>query len=332
MIASAPSLLGAANHDECGLQISIMRFARLPVLQKNTYTTRVLTDTGRRSHLLQAKAGAAVGVGGPAGVVNAGSAGWKTRRRARSEHRYGHQSHEEEGVQRFQTGHFLRFLGCCHNDDGSECYGLHWQRRSLPTRWQYGQLLLWKLLQTARMGYGRLQINQLKEKATSTMAGFKSFSALLLLFVAAAVILVLQAPSAFACIGNGANCQPDGSLGNCCSGFCYKQVGWAMGDCRARMVPHKTARGKDALRRLKAYEGCPPPYDRRKRVVVPGAMRVMCLKPGRKYCHVGRLSHEVGWKYKAVVRTLENKRRVKSIMEVQKRNGLKVNISFIPFI
>ena len=48
------------------------------------------------------------------------------------------------------------------------------------------------------------------------------------------------------------------------------------------MIPHKTQRGKDALRRLKAYEGCPPPYDRRKRVVVPGAMRVMCLKPGRK--------------------------------------------------
>ncbi|KAL7287143.1 hypothetical protein TKK_0018760 [Trichogramma kaykai] len=65
------------------------------------------------------------------------------------------------------------------------------------------------------------------------MAGFKSFSALLLLFVAAAVILVLQAPSAMACIGDGGHCQPDGSLGNCCSGFCYKQVGWAMGDCRA---------------------------------------------------------------------------------------------------
>lgn len=48
------------------------------------------------------------------------------------------------------------------------------------------------------------------------------------------------------------------------------------------MIPHKTQRGKDALRRLKVYEGCPPPYDRRKRVVVPGAMRVMCLKPGRK--------------------------------------------------
>lgn len=48
------------------------------------------------------------------------------------------------------------------------------------------------------------------------------------------------------------------------------------------MVPHKTERGKQALRRLKTYEGVPPPYDRRKRVVVPGALRVLCLKPGRK--------------------------------------------------
>lgn len=48
------------------------------------------------------------------------------------------------------------------------------------------------------------------------------------------------------------------------------------------MLPHKTERGKQALRKLKAYEGIPPPYDRRKRVVVPGALRVICLKPGRK--------------------------------------------------
>lgn len=48
------------------------------------------------------------------------------------------------------------------------------------------------------------------------------------------------------------------------------------------MLPHKTERGKLALKRLRAYEGCPPPFDRRKRFVVPGAMRVVCLKPGRK--------------------------------------------------
>uniref|UniRef100_A0A6M2DJH3 Large ribosomal subunit protein uL13 n=1 Tax=Xenopsylla cheopis TaxID=163159 RepID=A0A6M2DJH3_XENCH len=89
------------------------------------------------------------------------------------------------------------------------------------------------------------------------------------------------------------------------------------------MVPHKTERGKQALRRLKAYEGCPAPFDRRKRLVVPKAMRVMCLKPGRKYCHLGRLSNEVGWKYQDVIRTLENKRRVKTILNIKKRNNLK---------
>nr|CAD7438791.1 unnamed protein product [Timema bartmani] len=77
------------------------------------------------------------------------------------------------------------------------------------------------------------------------------------------------------------------------------------------MLPHKIERGKAALRRLKVCEGIPPPYNKRKRWVVPGALRVMCLKPGRKYCHLGRLSHEVGWKYQQVVRTLENKRKAR---------------------
>ena len=67
------------------------------------------------------------------------------------------------------------------------------------------------------------------------------------------------------------------------------------------MIPHKTARGAAAMERLKVFEGVPPPYDKKKRMVVPQALRVLRLKPGRKYCTVGRLSHEVGWKYKEVV-------------------------------
>jgi len=55
------------------------------------------------------------------------------------------------------------------------------------------------------------------------------------------------------------------------------------------------------MERLKVFEGVPPPYDKVKRVVVPQALRVLRLKPGRKYCTVGRLSHEVGWKYQDVV-------------------------------
>lgn len=67
------------------------------------------------------------------------------------------------------------------------------------------------------------------------------------------------------------------------------------------MIPHKTARGAAALERLKTFEGIPPPYDKKKRVVVPQALRVLRLKPGRKYCTVGRLGHEFGWKYQDVV-------------------------------
>lgn len=67
------------------------------------------------------------------------------------------------------------------------------------------------------------------------------------------------------------------------------------------MIPHKTARGAAALERLKVFEGVPPPYDKLKKMVVPQALRVLRLQPGRKYCTVGRLSHEVGWKYQDVV-------------------------------
>lgn len=67
------------------------------------------------------------------------------------------------------------------------------------------------------------------------------------------------------------------------------------------MIPHKTARGAAAMERLKTFEGVPPPYDKKKRVVVPQALRVLRLKPGRKYCTVGRLGHEFGWKYRDVV-------------------------------
>merc|ERR1712029_27127 len=78
------------------------------------------------------------------------------------------------------------------------------------------------------------------------------------------------------------------------------------------MVPHKTERGKDAMKRLQTFEGVPPPYDKKKRMVVPSALKVLRLKPGRKFCSLGRLSHDVGWKYQDVIETLEAKRKVKA--------------------
>ena len=78
------------------------------------------------------------------------------------------------------------------------------------------------------------------------------------------------------------------------------------------MVPHKTSRGAAALKRIQLFEGMPPPYDRKKKMVVPQALRVLRLKPGRKYCTIKRLSHEVGWHGKEVVDRLEEKRKVKA--------------------
>ena len=54
-------------------------------------------------------------------------------------------------------------------------------------------------------------------------------------------------------------------------------VSWCTG-----MLPYKTKRGEEALKRLKSFEGVPPPYDKSARKVVPDALRIMRLKPGRK--------------------------------------------------
>uniref|UniRef100_A0A182R0R7 Large ribosomal subunit protein uL13 n=1 Tax=Anopheles farauti TaxID=69004 RepID=A0A182R0R7_9DIPT len=89
------------------------------------------------------------------------------------------------------------------------------------------------------------------------------------------------------------------------------------------MVPHKTKRGQNALRRLKVYEGIPPPYDTMKRVCVPIALRQLCLRPDRKYCTVDRVAHEVGWKYRDVVNNLEAKRKIKARIAYMHKKKLK---------
>merc|ERR1712224_1174841 len=67
------------------------------------------------------------------------------------------------------------------------------------------------------------------------------------------------------------------------------------------MLPHKLKRGAEALDRLKVFEGIPPPYDMQKRFILPSCMKVVKLKPQRKFAELSRLSHEVGWKYKGVI-------------------------------
>jgi large subunit ribosomal protein L13Ae len=88
------------------------------------------------------------------------------------------------------------------------------------------------------------------------------------------------------------------------------------------MIPHKTARGAAALERLKVFEGVPPPYDKQKRLVIPQALRVLRLAPGRKFTTIKRLSAEFGWKYQDVVARLEEKRKVKSKAYYEKKKVL----------
>ena len=41
------------------------------------------------------------------------------------------------------------------------------------------------------------------------------------------------------------------------------------------------------------FEGCPPPFDKKKRMVIPEALRVTRLRPGRRYTNLGRMASEV---------------------------------------
>jgi len=86
------------------------------------------------------------------------------------------------------------------------------------------------------------------------------------------------------------------------------------------MTPHKTSRGAAALQRLKVFEGIPYPYDQKKRMVVPEALKVVRIKSHRKTCLLGELSSHFGWEKKDIVAELETKRKAKS----QKYHDMKV--------
>merc|ERR1711992_438371 len=52
------------------------------------------------------------------------------------------------------------------------------------------------------------------------------------------------------------------------------------------MLLHKLHRGKEALDRMKVFEGVPAPYDKQKRLVVPSCLKVLRLKQRRRFCTV----------------------------------------------
>lgn len=78
------------------------------------------------------------------------------------------------------------------------------------------------------------------------------------------------------------------------------------------MIRHKTIRGKKALSRLEVYEGVPVKFERKKKVVVPQALRVVRLRPGRNFCRLGELSEQVGWSKGGLISRLEEKRKIRS--------------------
>merc|ERR1712147_376442 len=78
------------------------------------------------------------------------------------------------------------------------------------------------------------------------------------------------------------------------------------------MTPHKTSRGAAALQRLKVFEGIPYPYDQRKRMVVPDALKCLRMKSHRRFCQLGDLAGLFGWEKKDLLADLEEKRKAKS--------------------
>lgn len=78
------------------------------------------------------------------------------------------------------------------------------------------------------------------------------------------------------------------------------------------MVPRKSPHGQAALSRLTVHDGVPHPYDTKKKMVVPQALRVLKLNPQSQFCVLGDLSATIGWKHQAIIKKLENKRKEKA--------------------
>lgn len=78
------------------------------------------------------------------------------------------------------------------------------------------------------------------------------------------------------------------------------------------MLPHKSPRGAAALGRLKVFEGIPYPYDQKRRMVVPDALKVLRMKAHRKFHVLGDLAAKIGWTKKDLVGRLEEKRKAKA--------------------
>jgi len=90
------------------------------------------------------------------------------------------------------------------------------------------------------------------------------------------------------------------------------------------MVHQKTARGQEAIGRLSTFEGIPAPYDKKKRVVVPAALKCLRLKTVRDFTVIGELADSVGWKHKDLLKKLEDQRKVKAQEFYEKKKASSI--------
>jgi large subunit ribosomal protein L13Ae len=85
------------------------------------------------------------------------------------------------------------------------------------------------------------------------------------------------------------------------------------------MLPHKQPHGAAALGRLQVFEGVPTQYEKTKRLVIPSAVRAVCLKSHRAYCVLGDMASRIGWKHAELVKRLEDRRRIRSAAFYEKK-------------
>jgi large subunit ribosomal protein L13Ae len=85
------------------------------------------------------------------------------------------------------------------------------------------------------------------------------------------------------------------------------------------MLPHKTPRGAAAMGRFKVFDGVPSPFDRKKRLVVPDALRAIRLKSDQDFTVLGKLCSSVGWKKENLIEKLETVRKARSQKYYEKK-------------
>merc|ERR1712055_330191 len=86
--------------------------------------------------------------------------------------------------------------------------------------------------------------------------------------------------------------------------------------CVRGMLPIKTNRGREALKRLSCFEGIPQKYNNRRPKIVPEVMRAVRSDPANKFCYLGRVAHRIGWHYRTVIERLERRRLIKKSVDI----------------